>query len=235
MLLLDIIHSFFSLLENLQNRTNIFEESERKLSQICKLFERQLLCSCIFYYLSPPALQFRAYITDTVTERTYEAPYHDLYYFFDATKSPWFEVCYILNGISIVPIFIIFLCIDFLFVSVSWYIVAMYNELQSILKELKVTRFEKVNLRRNVLCQSLQFHTDILRYFLNIEISRNLIIFFPLFRFIEAGNKIFNEIIFVQFAYSLLTLVTLVFISNYVTAHIDKMGKIIKSHFFFLG
>lgn len=36
------------------------------------------MSSAALYAVVPAVIQFQAYITDSVTERTYEAPFHDM-------------------------------------------------------------------------------------------------------------------------------------------------------------
>lgn len=83
------------------------------------------------------------------------------YYFFDATKAPMFYICYLLNVISLVAVVISFLSIDFMFISVSLYIVGLYQELQFNLRQ--VSEVMTVKARTAAIVKCIRFHKDILR------------------------------------------------------------------------
>lgn len=60
------------------NKAEIFVNVERRLARFSYFYERMLITSSALYGTVPGIIQFQAYITGTVTEKTYEAPFHDM-------------------------------------------------------------------------------------------------------------------------------------------------------------
>lgn len=77
-------------------------------------------------------------------------------YIIDTTKSPIFELLYIWFTIDIFITLAIYLTTDLFFIGISLYTVAMYDELQHMVRV--------VSVHNNNLRKCISFHNDILRY-----------------------------------------------------------------------
>lgn len=83
------------------------------------------------------------------------------YYYFDSTKSPAFEICYVLTALSTISVLIILLTVDLLYFGISLYTVAMYDELDYM---ISLIDRRPIIWRRTLILQSIKFHVNLLGY-----------------------------------------------------------------------
>lgn len=85
------------------------------------------------------------------------------YYFWDASQSPAFEICYLLTSMAMFFMIIGFLAVDLFFVGICLYIKALYDELIYMLKQVDEHR-TSTDERELQISNCINFHTDILGY-----------------------------------------------------------------------
>lgn len=90
--------------------------------------------------------------------------YHCRYYFFDSSKSPFFEICYIVTGGQAFPAVLAWTTVDFLFFGMTLYICAFYDELIHVTQAigLKDAGHLVPSWRFKQLRKCVQFHINIL-------------------------------------------------------------------------
>lgn len=112
-----------------------------------------------------------------------------------------------------------FLAVDLFFVGICLYIKALYDELIYMLRQVDEHK-ASADERELQISNCINFHIDILGYSFNDKDFFNLIFKNFNVRFIEWANRILNSVIFIQFTYSLLTIVTCIMSGTYVRNYI---------------
>lgn len=82
------------------------------------------------------------------------------YYFFDASESPLFELCYLINMAKLAYVVLAFLAVDIMFIEVCFYILAMYQELRAMLRQLKQVGGGYSRTRHQLL-ECIRLHAEI--------------------------------------------------------------------------
>lgn len=116
--------------------------------------------SIALYLLQPVIGWTWAYVTGTMDENTFRAPFLDMYYFFDERRSPARELCFLMNVGLMAVILPSYLLVDLLFMGTCFYIVALYNHLRKRLCDMNERRIDRT--RSMVDC--VRLHNDILRW-----------------------------------------------------------------------
>lgn len=138
---------------------------EHNITKYLTFFVHFSLVSMMFYITLPAILQFEAIVSDAVTNQTFEAPFHDMYdtfichsfwhfhlnlcdhelsparpfsryYFVDTTRTPLFQIFYVVYCIPVLCIVAMYLAKNLLFVGMCMYIVALSDELKAQLRRI---------------------------------------------------------------------------------------------------
>lgn len=131
-------------------------------------------------------------------------------YFFNVSKSPMRELCYVTMTAGVFSVGVVFIITHILFCGLCLYIVGMYQALQNMLE--CIDRTSKVKIER-MLRDCIEIHLAIMRYvtkkcpFIKFKVFE-LYIYCS---FTEAFNAIYNHVIFVQYSYLLLSMCTNIF------------------------
>lgn len=151
-----------------QNGYVHFERAHRMLERVLSAGGNIVLVSFVIYVSSPLAIILTAYLRNSLRPEHFVAPLRDLYYFFDATTSPLFEVCYAANAAKVALVCMVYVTVDFFFVEVSVYVLAMYAELKQMVGELHAMK--QADRRSAELRRCIRFHIEIVGY-VEIDVS----------------------------------------------------------------
>lgn len=83
------------------------------------------------------------------------------YYFFDTTESPLYEIFYAAFSIGVFYVMVIYFAKGFLFITMCFYFVALYDDLKVML--LSIDRETCVTKRRKIANQCVHVHNQIYR------------------------------------------------------------------------
>lgn len=135
---------------------------KHKLDRAITFSGRFVIATFVLYVASPLVIIFKAYLTDSLRPELFVAPLRDLYYFFDATTSPVFEICYAVNVAKIGIVTVVYLATTFMFVELMVYLLGLYWELNMMVGGLSTSSTSEERLIKWRQC--IRFHMEIIGY-----------------------------------------------------------------------
>lgn len=184
-----------------RNRHQFFQRVDARINQNFRIFETFTIFSYLVYIAVPAITQFQAYRRGEVDEDTYAASFHDLYYFFETTETPLYEIFYAAFALGVFAMMTSYFAKGFLFITFCFYLVALYDDLKWMLMRVDQRRGKQVGdvlQRERMMRECVRVHNQI-------------------YRFTDRANEIMGVVIFIQLVYSLSTLTMLVFSLTFVS------------------
>lgn len=135
-----------------------FPAARRLLDRVLAVSGPAIFVSYIIYVASPLVVIVRAYRSGRPEPALFVAPLRDLYYFFDATATPLFELCYAANAAKVGFVVMAYVTVDYFYVELCVYVLAMYAELRSMVGAVGGAAVADRPAR---LRQCIRFHVEI--------------------------------------------------------------------------
>lgn len=159
-----LLRSNASFLHNTETETHgcqSFNDTKRLLDRLLPVFGKITVAAWFLYTASPLFIICKAYLTHTAQPELFVAPLRDMYYFFDASHSPLFEITYAANALKIGFVCMGFMLVNVLFVELAAYVLAAYGDLRAMVGAMRaeMSSTERTAALRNC----IRMHLEIIR------------------------------------------------------------------------
>lgn len=149
-----------------RNGHQIFQHVDRRVNRNFRIFETFTIFSYLVYIAVPAFTQFQAWRRGEVDEQTYAASFHDLYYFFETTETPLYEIFYVAFALGVFAMMTSYFAKGFLFITFCFYLVALYGDLKWLLVRVdqrKGKAVGDVQQRQRLMKECVRVHNQIYR------------------------------------------------------------------------
>lgn len=157
-----VVISAFSRTETAKHGYEHFSNTQQQLDRLLPAFGKTVIAAWLIYTTSPLFVICKAYVTHSVHPELFVAPLRDLYYFFDSTHSPLFEITFAANMLKIGVVCMGFVLINDFFVELCAYVLAMYADLRAMAMALHADMSAAQRAARLRNC--VRLHIEIIRW-----------------------------------------------------------------------